>query len=100
MTNFLFNVRRIYLIDKEFNVVSYELLLSLLEYKTMIVRGDVEGAASMLPSIPSEQLNKVARFLEGEKCLFPCKERRDKSARSSSSALLPERHTDQDGPSV
>jgi hypothetical protein len=56
---------RVYLIDKEFNVVSYELLLSVLEYKTMVVRRDMEAAASILPSIPKDHHNKIARFLEG-----------------------------------
>ncbi|CAI7868278.1 unnamed protein product, partial [Closterium sp. NIES-53] len=55
---------RVYLIDKEFNVVSYTLLLSLIEYKTLVLRGDMEGAEAVLPSIPTDQLNNVAKFLE------------------------------------
>eukprot|EP00960_Hanusia_phi_P059777 764285-Hanusia_phi.AAC.1 len=57
---------RLYLIDKEFNIVSFELLLAVLEYKTCIVRRDFETAASILPSIPSDHRNKVARFLEAQ----------------------------------
>jgi coatomer subunit beta' len=105
---------RLYLIDKEFQVVrmveifliftktitewrgdilelaqvSYELLLSILEYKTCIVRRDLATAATVrmdiskyltplsnlilfpgsqvLPSIPVEHHNKVARFLEAQ----------------------------------
>ena len=55
---------RVYLIDKEFGVVSYTLLLSLIEYKTLVLRGEMEAAEELLPSIPREQHNSVARFLE------------------------------------
>mmetsp|Transcript_27509 Transcript_27509/g.65528 ORF Transcript_27509/g.65528 Transcript_27509/m.65528 type:complete len:943 (+) Transcript_27509:197-3025(+) len=55
---------RLYMIDKEFNIVSYELLLSVLEYKTCVVRGDFATAATILPAIPADHRNKVARFLE------------------------------------
>jgi coatomer subunit beta' len=55
---------RLYLIDKEFNVVSYEMLLAVLEYKTCIVRKDYATAKSILPSIPADHRNKLARFLE------------------------------------
>eukprot|EP00287_Rhodomonas_sp_CCMP768_P010439 CAMPEP_0196718458 /NCGR_PEP_ID=MMETSP1091-20130531/1646_1 /TAXON_ID=302021 /ORGANISM="Rhodomonas sp., Strain CCMP768" /LENGTH=1036 /DNA_ID=CAMNT_0042059117 /DNA_START=87 /DNA_END=3197 /DNA_ORIENTATION=- len=57
---------RLFLVDKEFNVVSYELLLSVLEYKTCVVRRDFDTAATILPQIPSEQRNKIARFLEAQ----------------------------------
>ncbi len=43
---------RVYLIDKEFGIVSYTLLLSLIEYKTLVMRGDEEAAAGVLPTIP------------------------------------------------
>lgn len=48
---------QVYLIDKEFNVMGYTLLLSLIEYKTLIMRGDLERANGILPSIPKEQHN-------------------------------------------
>jgi len=57
---------RLFLIDKEFHVVSYELLLSVLEYKTCVVRGDFATAATILPSIPDDHRNKIARFLEAQ----------------------------------
>lgn len=37
---------------QEFGVVSYTLLLSLIEYKTAVMREDMEAAAQILPSIP------------------------------------------------
>ena len=55
---------RVYLIDKEFSVVSFTLLLSLIEYKTLVLRGEMEAAEELLPSIPQDQHNNVARFLE------------------------------------
>ena len=55
---------RVYLIDKEFSVVSYTLSLSLIEYKTLILRGEVDAAEELLPTIPIEQYNNIARFLE------------------------------------
>ncbi|MED6185582.1 hypothetical protein PIB30_058513 [Stylosanthes scabra] len=44
--------------------MGYTLLLSLIEYKTLVMRGDIERANKVLPSIPKEHLNSVARFLE------------------------------------
>ena len=37
---------------QEFGVVSYSLLLSLIEYKTLVLREDMEAAQQLLPSIP------------------------------------------------
>lgn len=55
---------RVYLADKDVNVFSYSLSLSMVEYQTAILRGDMESATEILPTLPKEQLNKVARFLE------------------------------------
>jgi coatomer subunit beta' len=57
---------RIYLADKDVNVTSFALSLSVLEYQTLVLRGDMEKAEELLPSIPTDQLNKIARFLEGQ----------------------------------
>lgn len=57
---------RIYLADKDVNVTSFSLSLPVLEYQTLVLRGDMETAAELLPSIPADQLNKIARFLEGQ----------------------------------
>jgi coatomer subunit beta' len=56
--------RNLYRYSAEFGVVSYTLLLSLIEYKTLVLRGDLESAEELLPSIPEDQHNSVARFLE------------------------------------
>lgn len=63
---------RVYLADKDMNVYGYALSLSVVEYQTAVLRGDMEAAAEILPTLPKEQLNKVARFLEGRGGSFPC----------------------------
>ncbi|KAK4762934.1 hypothetical protein SAY86_008702 [Trapa natans] len=64
LLGYLANQSRVYLVDKEFNVVGYTLLLSLIEYKTLVMRGDLEKANAVLPSIPKGHHNSVAHFLE------------------------------------
>lgn len=55
---------RLYLADKELGVVSYQLLLSVLEYQTAVMRRDFSTADRVLPSIPKEHRTRVAHFLE------------------------------------
>ena len=55
---------RLYLGDKELNVVSFQLLLSVLEYQTAVMRKDFDTADKVLPTIPKEQRTRVAHFLE------------------------------------
>lgn len=55
---------RVYLADKELNIISYSLLLPVLEYQTAVMRGDFQAADKILPSIPLEQRTRVAQFLE------------------------------------
>ena len=57
---------RIYLADKDVNVTSFSLSLSVVEYQTLVLRDDMESASELLPTIPADQLNKIARFLEGQ----------------------------------
>ncbi|GFR46714.1 hypothetical protein Agub_g8337 [Astrephomene gubernaculifera] len=57
---------RVFLIDKEFNVVSFTLLLSLIEFKARITADELDSAMELLPSIPQDQHNSVARFLEAK----------------------------------
>lgn len=40
------------------SVMSYTLLLSLIEYKTLVLRGDLERAEEILPTIPKEHHNR------------------------------------------
>ena len=57
---------RIYLIDRDAGIVSYQLLLSVLEYQTAVVRRDFEAAAAVLPQVPKDEYNRIARFLEAQ----------------------------------
>lgn len=57
---------RVYIADKDVNVVSFGLSLSMVEYQTVVLRGDMDMAAELLKDIPQDQINKVARFLEGQ----------------------------------
>ena len=65
LLGFLPKENRLYLIDKEFAIISYTLQMSVLEYQTAIVRGEDEVAAAVLESIPQDALQTVAvEFLE------------------------------------
>lgn len=55
---------RLYLGDKELNVVSFSLLVSVLEYQTAVMRKDFETADKVLPTVPKDQCTRVAHFLE------------------------------------
>jgi coatomer subunit beta' len=57
---------RIYLCDKDVVVVSFALSLALVEFQTLVLRGELETAMEMLPDVAPDQRNKVARFLEGQ----------------------------------
>jgi coatomer subunit beta' len=57
---------RIYVADKDVNVISFALSLAVVEYQTLVLRGDLEAAEELLPSVPKDQNNKIARFLEGQ----------------------------------
>ncbi|RYR58158.1 hypothetical protein Ahy_A05g023825 isoform B [Arachis hypogaea] len=46
-----------------FNVMGYTLLLSLIEYKTLVMRGDLDRANEVLPSIPKEHHNRGQELL-------------------------------------
>lgn len=55
---------RIYLGDKELNVISFCLQLAVLEYQTAVMRRDFLRADAVLPTIPHEHRTRVAHFLE------------------------------------
>lgn len=57
---------RVYLADKDMHIYGYSLSLTVVEYQTAVLRGDMDAAAEILPSLPKDQLNKVARFLESK----------------------------------
>ncbi|KAK2703795.1 hypothetical protein QYM36_017837 [Artemia franciscana] len=55
---------RIYLCDKELNVLSYSLHLSVLDFETSVMRKDIQNAQQLQPSIPRSYYTKIAHFLE------------------------------------
>jgi coatomer subunit beta' len=57
---------KLYLADKDVGIVSYALSLTVVEYQTLVLRGDIDGAQGLLADIPQDQMNKIARFLEGQ----------------------------------
>lgn len=67
LLGYLPSQNRLYCIDKEHNIVSYTLLLAVLEFKTAVVRGGIQIAKEkVLPRIPKSEHNKIARFLESQ----------------------------------
>jgi coatomer subunit beta' len=57
---------RVYICDKDVSVTSFALSVSVIEYQTLVLRGDMDTAAELLETIPDDQKNKIARFLEGQ----------------------------------
>jgi coatomer subunit beta' len=57
---------RAFLIDKTYNVVSYKLQMSVLNYQTAVVRGEFDSANVIFQQIPKSELLSVARFLESQ----------------------------------
>jgi len=55
---------RLYMIDKNFNVTSYSLLLSVVNYQSAILNEDIHGAELYFKDIPETYYNKLAKFLE------------------------------------
>ncbi|KXS93646.1 hypothetical protein AC578_4207 [Pseudocercospora eumusae] len=59
---------RVYICDKDVNVTSFALSVSVIEFQTLVLRGELESALEMLEQgdIPEDQKTKIARFLEGQ----------------------------------
>lgn len=64
LLGYLGNTSRLYLCDKEVNIISFALQLSVLEYQTAVMRGDHESADELLKGVPKDQRTRVAHFLE------------------------------------
>ena len=64
VTYFELLVNRVFLADKELNIVSYSIELSVLQYQTAVMREDFDTANEVLPAIPKESRARVAHFLE------------------------------------
>lgn len=64
LLGYLSRDNKVYVCDKDMNVISYYLSLSVLEYQTVVLRGDLEYADSIIKEIDERDINKIARFLE------------------------------------
>ncbi|KAK5959392.1 coatomer subunit beta' PWA37_003348 [Arxiozyma heterogenica] len=59
---------KVYLADREVHVYAHKVSLAVLEFQTLVLRGELEEAkSSVLPTIQDkDSLTKIARFLEGQ----------------------------------
>lgn len=57
---------RIYLADKDLNIISYSLPLAVIEYQLAILRRDFGAASKLLPSVPNQLRSNISEFLEAE----------------------------------
>ncbi|KAI9293949.1 Coatomer, beta' subunit [Neoconidiobolus thromboides FSU 785] len=57
---------RVYLIDRDFSVISYALSLTVLEFQTLVLRGELDAAKELLPTIPESNKSKLAQFLDSQ----------------------------------
>ena len=55
---------RLYMVDKSLNIVSYSLLISLVNYQSAILNDDIHGAQAFFKDIPESFHSKLAKFLE------------------------------------
>ncbi|CCC69986.1 hypothetical protein NCAS_0D04050 [Naumovozyma castellii] len=68
LLGYLARDNKVYLADKEIHVYAFEISLEVLEFQTLVLRGEIEDAMeSVLPNIEGKDaLTKIARFLEGQ----------------------------------
>jgi hypothetical protein len=63
---FFFIKYRLYLIDRQFRVISYKLSESFIQYQSAISRRDFDSADQIFTDVPEELHNKLAEFLEAK----------------------------------
>ena len=68
MLGYLPRDNKVYLADRDIHIYSYEISIEVLEFQTLVLRGELEEAKSaVLPNIEGkENLLKISRFLEGQ----------------------------------
>lgn len=64
LLGYISNLNRVFLIDKDLNMFSYELLQSVIQYQQAILGEDVAAAEELLIKVPAEAHLKLAKFLE------------------------------------
>ncbi|EGG14604.1 WD40 repeat-containing protein [Cavenderia fasciculata] len=66
LLGYLSETGRLYLSDRNMNIVSYTLHLNVINYQTAILREDFETAEKLQSTLPQEQRNSIAHFLESQ----------------------------------
>eukprot|EP01116_Phalansterium_solitarium_P000084 TRINITY_DN10052_c0_g1_i1.p1 TRINITY_DN10052_c0_g1~~TRINITY_DN10052_c0_g1_i1.p1 ORF type:complete len:941 (-),score=430.58 TRINITY_DN10052_c0_g1_i1:500-3322(-) len=66
LLGYIEQTNKLYLIDKQFNIVGYTLHLTIINYQTAVLRGDLEAAEKIMPKIPQEHRNRIAHFLDNQ----------------------------------
>eukprot|EP00771_Trimastix_marina_P000518 gnl/Trimastix_PCT/1539.p1 GENE.gnl/Trimastix_PCT/1539~~gnl/Trimastix_PCT/1539.p1 ORF type:complete len:882 (+),score=353.69 gnl/Trimastix_PCT/1539:197-2842(+) len=61
---YLSGANALFLMDKDRRIVAYTLLAAVLNFQTAVIRGEMERAERILPQIPAEHRDPVARFLD------------------------------------
>lgn len=64
LLGFIPSQNRLYLIDKSFTVISFEVLVSVTEYQSLMVNQQYEKALHVLSTIPEKYMDKLAKFLD------------------------------------
>lgn len=64
LAGFLARENRLICLDKDVAVTSYTLSTSVIDFETAILKGDLALADSLKPTLPRDQLNRVAQFLD------------------------------------
>ena len=66
MLGYLAKENRVCLIDGKKQIVTYELLTSVLNYQTAVVREDFDAAHKILQSVPPSKYDQIAQFLTSQ----------------------------------
>ena len=66
MLGYLAKENRVCLIDGKKQIITYELLTSVLNYQTAVVREDFEAAHKILQSVPPAKYDQIAQFLTSQ----------------------------------
>ena len=63
LLGYLMKEAKVYLVDRDFGIMGYTLNLAMIEYKTLVIRGDLEAAQATLARVP-----KVGHLCTAQRC--------------------------------
>lgn len=66
MLGYLAKENRVCLIDGKKQILTYELLTSVLNYQTAVVREDFDAAHKILQKVPPSKYDQIAQFLTSQ----------------------------------